>query len=318
VEFPQVLPAEVFDDLFCSINCFPVFNRHLNEFTQSSREYINIIPLVTDEIYLDMKRVTSSNGKSYTEKSFSGINEVENGTYLLRQGGVGRFDSRNAAEIVNYLLELLRDESAAFAILGADMISSNLKELNQTITRLENRLKESNIVKEDISYLLLKAHPNDETLFVDFWTTNGKFANNIKSGENFLIYDGSDLLPETVTLVTPTVGGRETMDTEQRVNAYRKALLSHGRVVTMEDIKAFCFDHFGNRLKKAEIKKGLQTGQTTDCGFMQTVDIYLTMSKSCDEMDEEELNFLKKDLLIKLEEQSMNVLPFRCFVVQRK
>ena len=318
VEFPQVLPAEVFDDLFCSINCFPVFNRHLNEFTQSSREYINIIPLITAEVFLDMKRVTSSNGKSYAEKSFSGINEVENGTYILRQGGVGRFDSRNAAEIVNYLLELLRDESAAFAILGADMISSNLKELNQIIARLENRLKESNLVKEDISYLLLKAHPADETLFVEFWTTNGKSANNIKSGEKLLIYDGSDLLPETLTLVTPTVGGSESMDTEQRVNAYRKALLSHGRVVTKEDIKALCFDHFGNRLKKVEIKKGLQVGQSTDCGFMQTMDIYITMTKTCDEMDEEELNFMKNDLLVKLQEQSVNVLPFRCFVVQKK
>ncbi len=318
VEFPQVLPAEVFDDLFCSINCFPVFNRHLNEFTQSCREYINIIPLITNEIYLDMKRVTSSNGKSYAEKSFSGINEVENGTYILRQGGVGRFDSRNAAEIVDYLLELLRDESAAFAILGADMIASNLKELNQTIARLENRLKESNLVKEDISYLLLKAHPLDETLFVEFWTTNGKSANGIKSGDKPVVYDGSDLLPESVILVTPTVGGRESLDTEQRVNAYRKALLSHGRVVTTEDIRALCSDHFGNLLQKAEIRKGLQIGQSTDCGFMQTMDIYLTLAKTGEEMIGEELDFLKKDLLIKLQEQSVNVLPFRCFFVQKK
>lgn len=318
VEFPQVIPSAVFDDLFCSINCFPVFNRHLNEFTQSSREYINIIPLITDEIFLDMKRVTSGNGKTYTEKSFSGINQVENGTYILRKGGVGRFDSRNAAEIVNYLLELLRDESAAFAILGADMISSNLKELNQTITRLENRLKESNIVKEDISYLLLKSHPADETLFVEFWTTNGKLANGVKSGEKLLVYDGSNLLQETVALVTPTVGGSESMDTEQRLNAYRMALLSHGRLVTKEDIKALCFDHFGNRLKKVEVKKGLQIGQSTDCGFMQTMDIHVTLSKTCDEIDEEELNFMKNDLLVKLQEQSVNVLPFRCFIIQKK
>lgn len=314
VEFPQVLPADVFDDLFCSINCFPVFNRHLNEFTQSAREFINVIPLVTDEIFLDMKRVSSSNGKLYSMKSFSAMNEVENGTYIIRHGGVGRFDSRNAAEIVNYLLELLRDESAAFAILGADMIASNLKELDQTITRLENRLKESKIVKEDISYLLLKTHPGEETLFVEFWTTNGTFANHIKSGENFTVYEGSDFYPETVMLVTPSTGGRETMDTEQRVNAYRKALLSHGRVVTIEDIKALCFEHFGHRLQKAEVKKGLQMGQASDSGFIQTMDIFLTLSKTSEMMNHEELEFLKKDLLIKLEEQSANVLPFRCFV----
>ena len=262
--------------------------------------------------------MTSSNGKSYTEKSFSGISEVENGTYILRQGGVGRFDSRNAAEIVNYLLELLRDESAAFAILGADMIASNLKELNQTIARLENRLKESNLVKEDISFLLLKAHPADETLFVEFWTTNGKLANNLKSGDKPTIYDGSDLSPESVILVTPSVGGREKMETEQRVNAYRKALLSHGRIVTGEDIKALCFELFDKHLKSVEVKKGLQIGQSTDCGFMQTMDIYLSMEKSGDELEAEELNFLKNDLLLRLQEQSANIIPFRCFVVQKR
>ncbi len=314
VEFPQIIPPEVLDDLFCSINCFPAYNRHLNEFTQSSRDFINIIPLTAEEAFLDMKKVTSSIGKTYTIKSFAGINEVENGTYIVRHGGVGRFDSRNAAEVLNYLLELLRDESAAFSIIGADMISSDIKELNQTISRLEKRLKESNIIKEDISYLLLKAHPKDEILFIEFWTTNGEFANKIKSGEKLFVYEGSDLAPDSVTFITPTIGGHESMDTDERVNAYRKALLSHGRVVTPEDIKALCFEHFGKLLEKVEIKKGIQTGQSTDSGFIRTLDIFLTLAKACEEIDEDELLFLKKDLLIKLEEQSANVLPYRIIV----
>jgi hypothetical protein len=97
------------------------------------------------------------------------------------------------------------------------------------------------------------------------------------------------------------------METEERVNAYRKVLLSHGWVVTAEDIKALCCEHFGTNLKKVEIKKGLQIGRTTYCGLMQTLDIHLTQAKTCDEMDEEELDFLIKDLLIKLQEQSTNV-----------
>ncbi len=314
VKFPQVLPPEVFEDLFCSINCFPVFNRHLNEFTQTSRDFVNIVPLVTDEIFFDMKRVTDSKGKLFTAKSFAGINKVENGTYIIRHGGVGRFDSRNAAEIISYLLELLRDESAAFSIIGADMISSELKELNQTITRLEQRLERSNIVKKEISYLLLKAHPDNETLFVEFWTTNGTFANKIKSGKKLFSYDGSDLWPDSLITITSTVGGREELNSEERVNAYRKALLSRGRVVTNEDIKALCVEHFGKLLKSVEIKKGLQTGKSTNSGFIQTLDIYITLTKLCDEFDADELQFMKKDLLVKLEEQSASVLPFRCFL----
>lgn len=314
VKFPQVIPPEVFDDLFCSINCFPVFNRHLNEFTQSSREYVNIIPLISDEIFFDMRKVTSSDGKIFSIKTFSGINEVKNGTYIIRHGGVGRFDSRNAAEIISYLLELLRDESAAFSIIGADMIFSDLRELNQTISRLEQRLERSNVVKKEISYLLLKAHPGDETLFVEFWTTNGAFANKIKSGKKLFAYNGSDLWPDSLITITTTVGGREGLNAEERVNAYRKALLSRGRVVTNEDIKALCYEHFGKLLKSVEIKKGLQVGKSTNSGFIQTLDIFITLSKLCDDFDDDELQFLKKDFLVKLQEQSSSVLPFRCFL----
>ena len=317
VEFPQIIPSDVFDDLFCSINCFPALNRHLNEFTQSSRDFINIIPMLTDEVFLAMKQVSSSEGKMFTEKAFSGISDVEEGAYIIRNGGVGRFDSRNAAELVSYLLELLRDESAAFSIIGADMISSDLRELNQTITRLEQRLTNSNVVKKDIPYLLLKSRPENDTLFIEFWTTNGEFGNKIKSGESLYVYEGSGLWPDSIMLVSNTVGGRERMDTEERVNAYRKALLSHGRVVTNEDIKALCFEHMGKILDSVDIRKGLQTGQSTDSGFIQTLDITLNLKKQVDDIDMEELKFLKKDLLIKLEEQSVSILPFRCFIKQK-
>lgn len=314
VEFPQILSPDIFDDLFCSINCLPVVNKHLNEFTQSSRDFINIIPMLTDEVFFAMKKVSGREGNTFVEKSFSGIGDIDQGSYIIRHGGVGRFDSRNAAELVGYLLELLRDESAAFSIIGADMISSDLKELNQTITRLEQRLTDSNVVKKDIPYLLLKSHPKKDTLFIEFYTTSGEFGNKIKSGENLFIYEGSGLRADSILTVTTSVGGREQMNTEERVNAYRKALLSHGRVVTKEDIKALCYEHLGKLLNTVEIKKGLQTGKSTDSGFIQTLDIFLELNRHTDEIDKDELKFLKKDLLVKLEEQSFSALPFRCFI----
>jgi len=312
-EFPLILPVDVTDDLFCSINTFPVINRRLNEFTQSSADLVSIIPLLTEEYFLDMHQVTGTSGSSYTSKTFTGTEGIEKGTFILRNGGVTRFDSRNAAELLDYLLELLRDETAAFSILGTDMISSNLKELSQAIARLEQRLKDSHLVKEDVPYLMLKSFPGDDVLFVEFWSTNGTFANKIKSGEVLTSYEGSNLLPGSILFLTPSTGGKERMETEERVNAYRKSLLSHGRVVTPEDIKALCFEHFGTRLGHVEVKKGVETGQATDSGFIRTLDIFLTFSKSSAEMDPEELEFLKKDLLVKLEEQSAGILPYRIF-----
>ncbi|MCK5701335.1 MAG: type VI secretion system baseplate subunit TssF, partial [Cyclobacteriaceae bacterium] len=140
VELQEAFPADILEDVTCSMNCFPVINRRLNEFTQTSRDFINIIPLQTEDAFLDIKSVSNSEGNLYSLKSFSSAKGMEKGSYILRHGGVGRFDKRNAMEILNYLLELLRDESAAFSVLGTDMISSNLRELNQMIARLEQRL----------------------------------------------------------------------------------------------------------------------------------------------------------------------------------
>lgn len=314
VEFPQPFPAETYEDLFCSINCFPIVNRHLNDFTHTSRELINIIPLNTDETFFDINKVSNTEGNTYSIKAFATVSDIEKGNYILRQGSIGRFDTRNAVEILNYLTDLLRDESAAFSILGTDMISSSLKELNQTIARLEQRLDDYQLVKDNTPYLMLKALPKDETVFVEFWSTNGSFANGIKPDSKVFIYEGSDLMPDSVYFMTKTVGGRERMNTEERINSYRKALLSRGRVVTAEDIKALCYEHFGTTLEKVEVNKGIMKGLLVDSGFVRTIDIHLTFSKRAVIPVQEELDFQVEDLKVKLEERSSNIFPFRIII----
>ena len=314
LEFLQPLPVEVIENIFCSLNCFPVINRQLNKFTYSAKDQITIIPLKADNAFFDMQSVSNSGGRKYSMKSFSRIKEMERGAYILRQGGVGRFDSRNATEILNYLLELLRDENAAFAILGADMVSSTLREMNQIIARIEQRLTETSVQKENISYIMLRSFPNEETVFIEFWSTDGSQANNIKPGTALNIYSGSDIRKESVRFLTATAGGRDRMDTEDRLNSYRKALLSKDRVVTAEDIRALCFEHFGKNLEKVEVKKGIASGTTTDTGFIRTIEIHIQLSKKTSQMAEEELKFLKEDLMVKLEESSMNILPYRIFI----
>lgn len=314
LEFLQPLPGELIENIFCSLNCFPVINRQLNKFTYSAKEQINVIPLKSENAFFDMKRVTNTRGDSYRLKSFSRVKEMEKGSYIVRHGGVGRFDSRNAVEILNYLIELLRDEKAAFSLLGADMVSSNLKELNQIIARLEQRLSVSTVQKESVSYLLLNGIPGDETVYVEFWTTNGTIANNFKPGISLIAFSGSDFRQETIKFLSSTKGGREKMDTEDGLNAYRNALLSKDRVVTAEDIKALCCEHFGKMTEKVSVTKGLSSGTAADAGLTRTIDINVSLLKQAIALTMEDLSFLKEDLKIKLEERSMNILPYRVFI----
>ncbi len=69
------------------------------------------------------------------------MEEEQTGTYTLRTGGVERFDTRNAHEMISYLLELLRSESAAFAGYGYDFIATTLREMNQKIHVMEQKMQ---------------------------------------------------------------------------------------------------------------------------------------------------------------------------------
>ena len=314
LEFLQPLPVEVIENIFCALNCFPVINRQLNKFTYSVKELINVVPLKSENAFFDMKSVTNTNNNAYRLKSFTRVKEMEKGCYIIRQGGVGRFDSRNAVEMLNYLMELLRDENAAFTLLGADMVASNLREMNQIIARLEQRLTDSAALRESISYLLVKSLPGDETVYVEFWTTNGTMANNFKPGTSLTVFSGSDFRQETVKLLSSTMGGREKMDTADRLHAYRRALLSKDRVVTAEDIKALCYEHFGKMISKVVVSKGLAVGTTAGSGLIRTIDINVTLSKQGANYTKEDIAFLKEDLKIKLEEKSMNIMPFNVLI----
>jgi len=312
LQFNTSLPEELLENVTCSLNCFPVINRRQNEFTGSTRDIINIIPLHTEDVFFDLKRVTNSSGEEYKISHFKSQGDLSKGSALLRLDGVGRFDARSAMEYLEYLLELMKEESAAFNVIGSDMIASNLRELNQTIARLEKKIEDVQLEKGDTAYLMLRPQDGDRQVFVEFWSINCTSANNIGAGSNLNIYRADDLDYNASRLMTTTTGGKEKPSTEARINTYRRSLQSGNRIVTKEDIKALCFEHFGDSVSRVNIEKGIQKGSSRSEGFIRTIDIYLLMKKGL-EMGLAEENALRQKLLVLLEERSSNIFPFRIF-----
>ncbi len=244
----------VLQDLTISLNCFPVINRELKEISYFLTQGINVIPLTTDDQYFDIRNISDTRGTIYKPlNSFS--NETnESDYYMIRQGGVARFDSRDAKETINHLIDLIRDERAGFSLLGTDLISTELKQLDQIISRLKQRLEATNIEDNSNSYLLLNCSSKYERATVQYWTTCGEFANNIRSNSKLSVNYGSDIDANNVILITGSSGGRQKLSKEDKLNKLRRMLLSKGRIVTKEDIKALCFEHFGVDLLEVEIK----------------------------------------------------------------
>jgi hypothetical protein len=312
MQFSSPLSEELLENLVCSLNCFPVINKRLNEFSGSTRELINIIPLHTEDVFFDLKRVSNSEGESYKISHFDSQADLTKGSALLRMDGVGRFDARNAMEFLEYLLELMKEESAAFNVIGSDMISSNLRELNQAIARLEKKIEDVQLEKGDTAYLMLKPQEGDRQVFVEFWSTNCSLANNIRAGSPMNIYQADDLDYNACRLMTNTSGGKEKPSTESRINTYRRFLQSGERVVTIEDIKALCLEQFGEYIAQVDIQKGIDRGSTRSEGLVRTIDIHLVMKKGL-EMSPSEQNDFRQKLQVLLESRSSNILPFRIF-----
>ncbi len=312
-ELFQPVPSEVIRDLTASINCFPVMNRELKEFTQTMAQGINIIPLHTDDLFFDMRSVTDSKGTVYKSLHSSGNDAGGEEGYWIRQGGVARFDSRDAAEVLTHLTELVRDERAAFSLLGTDLVSSELKQLDQIISRMKQRLDSASLRNDSKPYLMLNCRTNYERVFVQFWSTCGELANHIRADSRLEVHKGTEIENGSVAMVTNTIGGRQQLSREDKMNKLRRALLSKGRIVTIEDIKALCFEYFGNDLNRVEIKKGVCLDPSPRKGMSRSLDIYLTLNR-LHPFTEEDLLQKTESLKVILKNESVNLLPFRIFV----
>lgn len=312
VQFPNVIDNSILSDIFCSNNCFPVINKKLNETQGSIKELLDIYPLKLNEDYfLELFSVINDHNKEFDVITNNIEPEDENYAYL-RFGGVARFDERNAAEEINYLIDLIRDEAAAFSRLGQDFTDNNLKEINQIIARFKSKMAQIGMQNLNNPYLVLNTEKTKEkgTLFIKYWTTNGEEANKISTFTKFNVFKGADFEKDNITLISSTQGGRNELTNSEKIYAYRENLISNQRIVTRQDIIILCKNHYGDAIKTIEVKNGIQTGLDSNIGYTPTIDIYLTPENK-EYYTEEEWDFLSEDIKLMIEKRALNIVPFR-------
>lgn len=317
VDFPQTISSIVLEDVVCLMNAFPVFNRKAYDLTYRMQEIVNVIPLQTEDLFLDLDEVSNDEGKVLSMRTFQ-KKEEDNVKILLRNGGVGRFDERDAVSLVDYLIQLLRDESAAFSALGNDFMNNEMKQLQQLINKLEQKIFSTELRREQIPYLVIRNNVKApwKNIFIRYWSTSGTEANNIKADSTLMQYRGGNLDGGIITLVTSTVGGQNKLSTTESVLAFKSALLSRDRLITSEDIRAFCHYQLGERVEKIAIEKGIMIHADQQKGFMKTIDVMIDIKKNQYEQMSEtgEVIFWMENLKLLLEQRSVALLPYRIFI----
>lgn len=307
VEFPSIITNKILSNLYVAFNTFPVLNRRLESSSYLLKDFTNIVPFSTSDLFLDIRKITNENNKEYTTLDTN--QENQKGTYTLRDESVGRLDSKKAKDHLTNLLELLKNESAAFSVLGNDFLQTNIQKLNQNISALEDRVAEMSLEVEENHYLSLKPYSNKETIFIEFWSTIGEQANLIKTNAKLQVYKGADIDTKKCFLISPTIQGKNSLTTDEKLYKYRRMLLSRDRIVTREDIKALCFDICGNKIENVTLTKEFKTHPDYEKGLIPTVVIKIKKNKNAN-VENVEWIMIKNNILSILEEKSTNLFPY--------
>ncbi len=316
VKFPALFNDSLMEDTFVSINCFPVVNKKLNQVRYRLPLNINIVPLIDSTgDFFSIKSLTGANDLEYHSTPLQKSDEGDAvGTYTLRSRGVERFDDRDGKEFLDYLLELVRDESAAFAALGHDFLISSIRSLNQDISMLEQKMiQNSTQLLNDTMYIMMNPREEGEILFIEYWSTNGETANNIRTGTKLEVYSGSEVQKDGIMLLLNTIGGSSKLSSDETLDAYRYSLLTRDRIITVEDIKSFFKFELGSRVKKIEVGRGVKLSDNPSEGLIKCVNISITPMPNS--LSEEEWKQTLIDLQEKLESKSN---PFTNFILTLK
>jgi hypothetical protein len=316
--FPESLVPQIIDNVSITSNCFPVINKRLHAITRELSGFLSYMALDTAENnYLDIDCVVDPSGNHYEIKEFKdGI--VDEGNAVLRTGGVSRFDSRTASELLQNVLDLLKDESSSFSDLGQDFMKSALTEINQLLASVEQQAKESSFSRNNAPYLMIRPKHNAEkgkNFTAQYWSTCAEDGNDIKAGTALESKDDLFFVSKQATLITNTVGGINKQNNKDRILAYRNALLTRGRIVTFADIKAFAYDHFKATALEVRIEKGTRKEISIKAGFSRTVDVFIkTNPEEKQHISITEWDYLCESFMKYLKQRSSNVFPYRLFI----
>ncbi|GEQ86172.1 hypothetical protein ULMS_16800 [Patiriisocius marinistellae] len=313
VEFPRIIANNTLKNCYATLNAIPIINRELNTLSYKIKEFINILPIKTEDLFFDIQSIANINGKIYRARNKDNVNQ-DKGTFVLRNDNIGKLDQRKAREYVVHLIELLKDESASFSFMNNDFLNKNLKSLNQLLSVIEKKVSQSEEDKTETNYVFLTPYKPNETIVVDYWTTHGNVANNLKLGTVLNNTKGVGVASSGNYLITTTLGGKNTLSMQDRLNAYRRSLLSRDRIVTKQDIVALCKEMYGQKIKGVDVKKGFTTGIGTNKGLTQSIEIELQINKQIDTLDEE-WQSLNNNLMLYLKKNSTNVFPYKIKMV---
>ncbi|WP_294219014.1 type VI secretion system baseplate subunit TssF [uncultured Chryseobacterium sp.] len=271
-EFPPQFSAEILDNFSFVLNAFPVYNRGWKKTEYSLDIMGNNIPLVTDEgehfLYVD--EVQDGEGRKYKEIPFTPGDQLSKGLYTVRKGGMERFTNRNAVDMIANVLELTRDEIAAFSLLNRDNVKGILSEMSDKMKSMVQKVNNAKRnIRQELNYVIMEPVEKTDHTYAAFWVTHCTLANHMRPGTEL----SNQLKSQSLVLLTETIGGAEEQKGSDSIQAYRYALTTRDKIISLEDVKSYCRMMLKDELREVRVKRGTMISNKPKEGFIRTVEV---------------------------------------------
>ncbi|MDF2552531.1 MAG: hypothetical protein K0R36_32 [Chryseobacterium sp.] len=271
-EFPPQFSAEILDNFTFVLNAFPIYNRGWKKTEYSLDIMGNNIPLITEEgehfLYVD--EVQDGDGRKYTEIPFTPSDDLKKGLYTVRKGGMERFNNRNAVDMISNVLELTRDEIAAFSLLNRDNVKGMLSEMSDKMKSMMQKVNNAKRnIRQELNYVIMEPVEKTDHTYASFWITHCTFANHMRPGTEL----SNQLKSQSLVLLTETIGGAEEQKGSDSIQAYKYALTTRDKIISLEDVKNYVRMVLKDELKDVRVKRGTMISNKPKEGFVRTVEV---------------------------------------------
>ena len=301
LRLPEIFNSQDYlNSLNIYLNTYPVVNRKLvykqHNFATNGR-YIPL-PCPKGSYFLNIRSICDNTGKEYTDRQQQ-YEENPTGIFDLYFGNLERFDSDSAIDLINQIIQRIREDGNAFSALNPDLLTAQLKELFFKLSEIEKSVESVNRdEKRQRIFALTVPAPNATSAEVKFWTTSGQLANGLDERAfvqqfNMEKYDATSLV-----FRTPVQGGIVHTEESNLVHSLRYGLVSRDRIVSKRDIHNYIYHKMGNNVDTIQIKDGIAISPERKKGFVRIVQVEIKLKQNIRDFLDLSVfaHFLEKDM----------------------
>jgi hypothetical protein len=286
IHFKNKPEFQYFQNRAIKINCLPVLNVLKQSVTLNNNEPIKKLS-VDKNIFLNL--LVNEN------------TETDEDNFYIRHFGVERFNQEELLHRINDLFNRFITDYYAFKDIDELKKGDKLENLYKDFRDIWPVLMRNDNRNYSGAYAILKLNKNlryqHNNFRIEYLATSGEFANILKEGEKagsvseFLDKDGSVLLRDAT-------GGREEEYNEEKLNHLaRYNLLTKDKLITVSDLKAFCYCELKNKIRNVSVQN---TGKS--------IDIQIELKEDY-ASDSKEISYYESSIKQKIKVRSLFSLP---------